>query len=80
MLTCHLVISIWWLQQFWRGTLAEAKEFFSLHQTKGEITLLIEGKLNAEVETPSESQLEKELEELISSGHRLSMVMTWIGL
>ncbi|KAG7020486.1 rsmI, partial [Cucurbita argyrosperma subsp. argyrosperma] len=65
---------------FWRGTLAEAKEYFSLHQTKGEITLLIEGKLNSEVETPSESQLEKELEELISSGHRLSMAVKLVAI
>ncbi|XP_022951884.1 uncharacterized protein LOC111454620 [Cucurbita moschata] len=67
-------------EEFWRGTLAEAKEYFSLHQTKGEITLLIEGKLNSEVETPSESQLEKELEELISSGHRLSMAVKLVAI
>ncbi|KAL4034176.1 hypothetical protein IC575_007303 [Cucumis melo] len=66
-------------EEFWRGTLAEAKEFFSLNPTKGEITLLIEGKLSPEVETPSESQLEKELEELISTGHRLSMAVKLVA-
>lgn len=62
-------------QQFWRGTLGEAKEVFSTHQPKGEITLLIEGKANCIDETPSECHLEKELSDLISSGHSLSMVM-----
>ncbi|XP_022144419.1 uncharacterized protein LOC111014109 [Momordica charantia] len=66
-------------EEFWRGTLAEAKEFFSLHQTKGEITLLIEGKLDSGVEAPSELQLEKELQELISSGHRLSMAVKLVA-
>ncbi|KAK6136551.1 hypothetical protein DH2020_029711 [Rehmannia glutinosa] len=58
---------------FWRGTLGEAKEVFSLHQPKGEITLLIEGMTISEGETLSESQLENELGELISQGHSLSM-------
>jgi 16S rRNA C1402 (ribose-2'-O) methylase RsmI len=62
--------------QFWRGTLGEAKEVFSSHQPKGEITLLIEGKTKSTVETPSECQLENELRNLISSGHSLSTVMT----
>ncbi|KAE9458614.1 hypothetical protein C3L33_09489, partial [Rhododendron williamsianum] len=59
------------LGTFWRGTLGEAKEAFSTRQPKGEITFLIEGKANV-VETPSESQLENELRELISVGHSLS--------
>lgn len=62
--------------QFWRGTLGEAKEMYSTHQPKGEITLLIEGKTKSTVETPSECQLEDELRNLISSGHSLSTVMT----
>lgn len=63
--------------QFWRGTLGEAKEVFSTHQPKGEITLLIEGNTKSTVETPSEGQLENELRNLISSGHSLSTVMTF---
>lgn len=63
------------VDQFWRGTLAKAKEVFSAHQPKGEITLLIEGMTIIEDETLSESELENELRELISKGHSLSMVM-----
>ncbi|XP_023767176.1 uncharacterized protein LOC111915757 [Lactuca sativa] len=59
-------------EEFWRGTLGEAKLAFMDRQPKGEITFLIEGKTNCEVETPSEAQLEKELEELMSNGHSLS--------
>ncbi|PON74584.1 rRNA small subunit methyltransferase I [Parasponia andersonii] len=59
-------------EQFWRGTLEEAKEAFSVHQPKGEITLLIEGKTSPTVETPSECELENELSNLISSGYSLS--------
>lgn len=62
--------------QFWRGTLGEAKEAFSSHQPKGEITVLVEGKAICVVETPSEDQLEKELRGLLSAGHNLSMVTT----
>lgn len=61
--------------QFWRGTLADAKEVFSTYQPKGEITLLIEGKEKSIVEAPSECELENQLRDLISSGHSLSTVM-----
>lgn len=61
--------------QFWRGTLGEAEQWFITHQPRGEITVLIEGKEDTPVETPSESQLENELRELISNGHSLSTVM-----
>lgn len=57
--------------------MGEAKEVFSTHQPKGEITLLIEGNTKSTVETPSEGQLENELRNLISSGHSLSTVMTF---
>ncbi|KAJ0025148.1 hypothetical protein Pint_09027 [Pistacia integerrima] len=63
-------------EEFWRGTLGEAKQAFSTHQPKGEITLLVEGKAICVVETPSEDQLENELRELISCGHNLSTVAT----
>ncbi|KAL0360637.1 UNVERIFIED_CONTAM: Ribosomal RNA small subunit methyltransferase I [Sesamum radiatum] len=60
-------------EEFWRGTIGEAKEAFTAHPPRGEITLLIEGVKVSEVETFSESQLENELGELISKGHSLSM-------
>ncbi|XP_052191107.1 uncharacterized protein LOC127800507 isoform X2 [Diospyros lotus] len=66
-------------EEFWRGTLGEAKETFPTRQPKGEITILIEGKANDMVETPSESQLEKELQELVSAGHSLSMAVKLVA-
>lgn len=68
------------VDKFWRGTLGEAKEAFSAHQPKGEITLLIEGMTISEDEKLSESQLENELGELISKGHSLSMVRGSLSL
>lgn len=59
-------------EEFWRGTLGEAKTAFLDRQPKGEITFLIEGKTTCEVENQSEDQLENELGELISNGHSLS--------
>ncbi|KAG6704987.1 hypothetical protein I3842_07G159000 [Carya illinoinensis] len=66
-------------EEFWRGTLAEAKEMFSSHRPKGEITLLIEGKKKSMVETPSECQLEDELRDLISSGQSLSTAVKLVA-
>lgn len=66
-------------EQFWRGTLGQAKEAFSSHQPKGEITLLIEGKTNPTVEPPSESELENELSNLIANGHSLSMAVKMVA-
>ncbi|GFP95150.1 ribosomal rna small subunit methyltransferase i [Phtheirospermum japonicum] len=66
-------------EEFWRGTLEEAKEAFSVHQPKGEITLLIEGMKITEGETLSESQLENELRELISQGLSLSMAVKLVA-
>ncbi|XP_073315740.1 uncharacterized protein [Primulina huaijiensis] len=59
-------------EEFWRGTLEEAKEAFSAHQPKSEITLMIEGTTNREAKVLSESQLENELGELTSKRHSLS--------
>nr|XP_043636769.1 ribosomal RNA small subunit methyltransferase I [Erigeron canadensis] len=59
-------------EEFWRGTLREAKAAFLDRQPKGEITFLIEGKPHCEIETPTEAQLENDLAELISNGHTLS--------
>ncbi|XP_076953176.1 uncharacterized protein LOC143627178 [Bidens hawaiensis] len=59
-------------EEFWRGTLGDARLAFLERQLKGEITFLIEGKPICEDETPSEAQLENELEALISNGHSLS--------
>ncbi|KAL5557965.1 hypothetical protein UlMin_034176 [Ulmus minor] len=66
-------------EEFWRGTLGEAKEAFSVHQPKGEITLLIEGKENPVVETPSVCELENELRDLISNGHSLSAAVKLVA-
>ncbi|MBA0625567.1 hypothetical protein Godav_003349, partial [Gossypium davidsonii] len=66
-------------ESFWRGTLGTAKEAFSTRQPKGEITLLIEGNSNSSVETPSESQLENDLRELISNGHSLSSAVKLVA-
>ncbi|KAK5823807.1 Ribosomal RNA small subunit methyltransferase I [Gossypium arboreum] len=66
-------------EEFWRGTLGTAKEAFSTRQPKGEITLLIEGNSNSSVETPSESQLENDLRELISNGHSLSSAVKLVA-
>ncbi|XP_062095099.1 uncharacterized protein LOC133800988 isoform X3 [Humulus lupulus] len=66
-------------EQFWRGTLGEAKEAFSVHKPKGEITLLIEGKANPTIETPSDCELEKELSNLISNGHSLSTAVKLVA-
>ncbi|KAJ7966803.1 Ribosomal RNA small subunit methyltransferase I [Quillaja saponaria] len=61
-------------EEFWRGTLGEAKQTFSMRPPKGELTILIEGRENRKVESPSEVELENELRDLISSGQSISMV------
>ncbi|XP_004293196.1 PREDICTED: uncharacterized protein LOC101303306 [Fragaria vesca subsp. vesca] len=66
-------------EEFWRGTLGEAEQWFITHQPRGEITVLIEGKEDTPVETPSESQLENELRELISNGHSLSTAVKLVA-
>lgn len=66
-------------EEFWRGTIGEAKEAFTTHQPRGEITLLIEGVKVSEGEAFSESQLENELGELISKGHSLSMAVKLVA-
>nr|AAV64189.1 hypothetical protein F9002 [Zea mays] len=59
-------------EEFWRGTLGEANEAFATRQPKGEITVLIEGKLISDDEIPSEDFLEHELRELTAKGYTLS--------
>ncbi|XP_071689737.1 uncharacterized protein [Rutidosis leptorrhynchoides] len=66
-------------EEFWRGTLCEAKAAFLDRQPKGEITFLIEGKPQCEIENPSESQLENDLESLISNGHTLSTAVKLVA-
>ncbi|PRQ27105.1 putative 16S rRNA (cytidine(1402)-2'-O)-methyltransferase [Rosa chinensis] len=66
-------------EEFWRGTLGEAEQWFTTHQPRGEITVLIEGKEDIPVETPSESQLENELRDLISNGHSLSTAVKLVA-
>ncbi|KAK7351722.1 hypothetical protein VNO77_11371 [Canavalia gladiata] len=65
-------------EEFWRGTLGEAKELFSIRPVKGELTILIEGQRNSKVEAPSDIQLESELRELIASGESLSMAVKMV--
>ncbi|CAN4122900.1 unnamed protein product [Withania somnifera] len=55
-------------EEFWRGTIEEAKEAFLAHQPNGEITFLIEGK-----------SIKNELRELISEGHSLSMAFKLVA-
>ncbi|GJM84540.1 hypothetical protein PR202_ga00220 [Eleusine coracana subsp. coracana] len=66
-------------EEFWRGTLGEASEAFATRQPKGEITILIEGKLTSDDETPSEEFLEHELKELTAKGHTLSAVQAQLN-
>ncbi|KAF3446371.1 hypothetical protein FNV43_RR11550 [Rhamnella rubrinervis] len=66
-------------EEFWRGTLREAKEEFSSRQPKGEITLLIQGKEDQAIEAPSESDLEKDLQDLIYNGHTLSTAVKLVA-
>lgn len=59
-------------EEFWKGTLAEAKVEFAQRNPKGEITLLIQGFEDQSAESPAETELESQLEDLFSNGHRLS--------
>lgn len=59
-------------EEFWRGTLAEAKSEFSQRNLKGEITLVIEGSEDNSAEAPTEAELESQLQDLFSNGHSLS--------
>lgn len=54
--------------------MGEAKKICSTQQPKGEITLLIEGKMTSDENEPNDDQLELELKEFISKGHSLSVV------
>ncbi|KAM0944061.1 putative 16S rRNA (cytidine(1402)-2'-O)-methyltransferase [Dioscorea sansibarensis] len=66
-------------EEFWRGSLGEAREVFSSQQPRGEITLLIEGNANSVAEIPSDSQIEHHLKVLISNGHSLSMAVRLVS-
>uniref|UniRef100_A0A1J3HVJ1 Ribosomal RNA small subunit methyltransferase I n=2 Tax=Noccaea caerulescens TaxID=107243 RepID=A0A1J3HVJ1_NOCCA len=66
-------------EEFWRGSLGDAKKEFLIRQPKGEITLLIEGKEETKPENPTESQLEEELRVLISDGHSLSTAVKTVA-
>ncbi|CAL9217864.1 unnamed protein product [Arabidopsis halleri] len=66
-------------EEFWRGSIGEAKKEFLIRQPKGEITLLIEGKEETKAENPTESQLEEELKGLISDGHSLSTAVKTVA-
>lgn len=54
-------------EEFWRGTLAEAVQYYQEHNPKGELTLVIAGA--SESPTPlTEEQLKAELERLLQQG------------
>lgn len=55
-------------EEFWRGTLAEAKEIYQEKQPKGEFTLVIAGVEKAEVCCLSEEELKAELRGLLAGG------------
>ncbi|KAH9326951.1 hypothetical protein KI387_007129, partial [Taxus chinensis] len=59
-------------EEFWMGTLGEAKSEFAQRSPKGEITLLIRGSEDQSAESPLETELESQLQDLFSNGHRLS--------
>lgn len=65
-------------EEFWRGTLSDARRVFIEKRPKGEITLLIEGRSNVASE-PSEAELEIELEQLISDGNSLSTAVKLVS-
>ncbi|MED6118385.1 hypothetical protein PIB30_002091 [Stylosanthes scabra] len=66
-------------EEFWRGTVGEAKEVFLMRQPKGELTILIEGQTISKAEPPSDSELEDELRELIASGESLSTAVKLVA-
>ncbi|XP_010672704.2 uncharacterized protein LOC104889227 [Beta vulgaris subsp. vulgaris] len=66
-------------EEFWHGTLQEAKAAFVSRKPRGEMTLLIEGKAECIDEAPPDSQIEDELKELITSGHSLSMAVKLVA-
>ncbi|CAH9067797.1 unnamed protein product [Cuscuta epithymum] len=66
-------------EEFWHGSIGQAKEAFSTRQPKGEITFLLEGKSPSTDAAPSESELENELRELISKGNTLSMAVKMVA-
>ncbi|KAJ3673899.1 hypothetical protein LUZ60_005891 [Juncus effusus] len=66
-------------EEFWRGIIGEANKHFSEKQPKGEITILIEGKLDTGPEIPSDSHLEFELQKLISNGLPLSSAVKLVS-
>eukprot|EP01018_Ginkgo_biloba_P021895 Gb_29354 [translate_table: standard] len=59
-------------EEFWRGTLEEARSEFSQRDPKGEITLLIQGHENDPTKAPTEEELECQLQDLVSNGHSIS--------
>ncbi|CAN6439410.1 unnamed protein product [Victoria cruziana] len=66
-------------EEFWRGTIGEAKEAFSSYQPKGEITILVEGKRSCGAQVPSEAEIACELRELVSNGHSVSMAVKMVS-
>ncbi|MED6148972.1 hypothetical protein PIB30_057979 [Stylosanthes scabra] len=66
-------------EEFWRGTVREANEVFFMRKPKGEPTILIEGQTSYKAESPSDSEPEDELRELIASGESLSTAVKLVA-
>lgn len=59
-------------EEFWRGTIAEARELYQQKQPQGEYTLVVGGYQETEIEYLDENQLKQELNRLIAQGMSLT--------
>ncbi|BAQ61500.1 rRNA small subunit methyltransferase I [Geminocystis sp. NIES-3708] len=55
-------------ENFWRGNLQKAIEFYQHHEPKGEYTIIIEGNKEQEEIELSETQIKEEIEKLLKQG------------
>jgi 16S rRNA (cytidine1402-2'-O)-methyltransferase len=55
-------------EQFWRGTVAEAIAYFTIHAPKGEFTLVLKGAAPSAKPIWTDEIILKELQNLIDSG------------
>lgn len=55
-------------EDFWRGNVGKAIEFYQNHQPKGEYTIIIEGNNQEEEIELSETQIKEEIEKLLQQG------------
>lgn len=66
-------------EEFWRGTLEDACKTFSSRHPKGEITVIIEGKVKSVTEVPLDCEIEHDLKVLISNGHSISTAVKLVA-